>query len=354
MRWAVAPMLVVMLFGAAPAATPAPAPTPSFRVLAFTKTTGYRHGSITDAVAAIANVAAQNGFALDQSEDSSVFNDANLARYKVIAFLLTTGDILDADQQAAMERFIRAGGGYVGVHSAVDTEYEWPWYGALVGAYFTNHPAIQQATINVTDANDPSTAHLPRTWVRTDEWYNFRTNPRANVNVLATIDESTYDPGPDAMGADHPIAWSHPYDGGRAWYTAGGHTFEAWYEPLFVSHVVGGIKWAAGPLPAVTPTPATAAKPAPKIVSLKTALKARRVVATVKHTACSCKAQLSVRVRGRMLKTKQLAVKGTTTRLTSAVLPKGRWQLSVTLTGPPAGTPPKASSAVGRRWVTVR
>jgi type 1 glutamine amidotransferase len=339
----------VLLLAAAPAAAPAPASAagtpPSFRVLAFTKTTGYRHGSIADALTAVEKLGAANGFAVDRGEDARVFNDANLARYKVVMFLLTTGDVLDADEQLAMERFIRAGGGFVGVHSAVDTEYDWPWYGGLLGAYFTSHPAIQQATINVTDGTDPSTAGLPRVWVRTDEWYNFRTNPRPNVNVLATIDETTYDPGPDAMGSDHPIAWSHAYDGGRAWYTAGGHTFEAWYEPLFLTHVLGGIKWAAGAVATALPTPVS--RP-PSITSVTTALSGKRAVVTVKHSACACEVQLAVSVHGRVLTTKR-PVTGTTTRLTSAVLPKGRWQLRVTVTSRPA-----AQSAVVRRTITVR
>jgi type 1 glutamine amidotransferase len=348
-RPAAALALLALLLGATPAAEPArnaaSATTPAFRVLAFTKTAGYRHGSIADALAAVEKLGAANGFGVDRGEDAGAFNDANLARYKVVMFLMTTGDVLDANQQLAMERFIRAGGGFVGVHSAVDTEYDWPWYGGLVGAYFTSHPAIQQATINVSDSTDPSTAGLPKVWVRTDEWYNFRTNPRANVNVLATIDETSYDPGPDAMGSDHPIAWSHAYDGGRAWYTAGGHTFEAWYEPLFLAHVLGGIKWAAGPVPTALPA---AISRAPELRSVTTSLSGKRVVVTVRHSACACDIQLAVSVRGRTLTTMKAVSGGTTTRLTSAALPKGRWQLRVTVKPRPAG-----QSAVVRRTINV-
>ena len=156
----------------------------------------------------------------------------------------TTGNILDAEQQAALEQFIRQGGGFVGIHSATDTEYDWPWYGRLVGAYFASHPAIQTATVRVVNATHPSTKPLPATWTRQDEWYNFRAAPPATVHVLLTIDETSYSGG--SMGAHHPLAWYHHYDGGRAWYTAMGHTTESYSEPLFLQHVLGGIRWAAG------------------------------------------------------------------------------------------------------------
>jgi cytochrome c len=174
-----------------------------------------------------------------------VFTANNLQQYRAVVFLLTTGDVLDATQQAAFETYIRAGGGYVGVHSASDTEYSWPWYGQLVGAYFLSHPANQTATVRVADHVHPSTEHLPDLWVRFDEWYNLQTNPRGRVHVLATLDERTYAPGSGAMGFDHPIAWCQEFDGGRSWYTAGGHTSESYSEPLFQQHLLGGIEWAA-------------------------------------------------------------------------------------------------------------
>jgi type 1 glutamine amidotransferase len=157
---------------------------------------------------------------------------------------LTTGDVLDDSQQAAFERYIQAGNGFVGVHSATDTEYDWAWYGGLVGAYFASHPDIQTAAVQREDSTHPSTVSLPDLWVRTDEWYNFQTNPRDNgdIHVLASLDEASYAGG--RMG-DHPIAWYRSYDGGRAWYTAGGHTSESYAEPLFLAHLQGGIEYAA-------------------------------------------------------------------------------------------------------------
>ena len=216
-----------------------------YRLLVFSRTAGFRHDSIPDAVAAVGRLGDQNGFLVDATEDPSVFTDAGLADYSAVSFLLTTGDVLDDSQQAAFERYIAAGHGFVGVHSAADTEYDWPWYGGLLGAYFASHPDIQRAAVHREDANHPSTVSLPDVWVRTDEWYNFQTNPRdtPDIHVLASLDESSYSGG--TMG-DHPIAWYQEYAGGRAWYTAGGHTRESYSEPLFLQHLLGGLEYAAG------------------------------------------------------------------------------------------------------------
>jgi type 1 glutamine amidotransferase len=217
---------------------------PRFAVLVFSKTSAFRHDSIPQGIAAIKALGAENGFAVDSSEDAARFTVAELARYKVVVFLCTTGDILDTDQKAAFERYIRSGGGFVGIHSASDTEYQWAWYGRLVGAYFASHPQIQRATVRVEDLGHASTEGLPAAWQRTDEWYNFRNNPRGNAHVLATLDEATYSGG--KMGADHPIAWCQEINGGRSWYTAMGHTSESYAEPLFRLHLLGGIESAAG------------------------------------------------------------------------------------------------------------
>jgi cytochrome c len=215
-----------------------------FTVLVFSKTAGFRHDSIPQGIAAIEALGAEHGFAVDSTEDAAWFSDAVLGRYKVVLFLNTTGDVLDAGEKAAFERYIRSGGGFVGIHSASDTEYGWPWYGRLVGAWFASHPQIQRATIHIANPDHPSTKGLPAAWERTDEWYNFRSNPRGAVQVLATLDEATYSGG--AMGADHPITWCQTIDGGRSWYTAMGHTKESYDEPLFRLHLLGGIESAAG------------------------------------------------------------------------------------------------------------
>ena len=218
---------------------------PAFKVLIFSATAGFRHASIPNGIAAIQKLGAANNFAVDTTEDATQFNDTNLAQYAAIIFLSTTGDVLtNAQQMTALQHYMQAGGGWVGIHSASDTLHNWQWYGGLVGAYFVDHPGIQQATIKVADRVDPSTSMLPKRWVRTDEWYNFSINPRPAVHVLATLDETSYSGG--GNGFDHPTAWSHKYDGGRAWYTGGGHTSESYSEPLFLAHLLGGIQFAAG------------------------------------------------------------------------------------------------------------
>jgi len=217
---------------------------PRFAVLVFSKTTGFRHDSIPHGIVTIKTLGAHHGFSVDSTEDATRFTDMELARYQVVVFLSTTGDILDDGQKAAFERYIRSGGGFAGIHSASDTEYRWAWYGRLVGAYFAGHPEIQRATVRIEDLGHASTRGLPPIWERTDEWYNFRNNPRGTVHVLATLDEATYSGG--KMGADHPIAWCQAIDGGRSWYTAMGHTTESFAEPLYRLHLLGGIESAAG------------------------------------------------------------------------------------------------------------
>lgn len=234
-----------------PKASAAAAAEESFDALLFSKTAAFRHSNIDEATTAIQALAADNNFTVTATEDSSAFNDANLEQYEVVIFLSTTGDVLNPSEQAAFERYIQAGGGYAGIHAASDTEYDWPWYGNLVGAYFNNHPpGTPSATVKVEDPAHPSTAGIQRRWQRTDEWYNFRTNPAANprtkLHVLASLDETTYTPGNGSMGNEHPIAWCQDYDGGRSWYTGMGHTEASFVDPAFLGHILGGIQTAAG------------------------------------------------------------------------------------------------------------
>jgi len=232
------------------------------RVLVFTRTLGFRHDSIPDGIEAVRRIG-KGRFEVDATEDPDAFTEENLDRYAAVVFLSTTGEVLDGPRQKAFESYIRGGGGFAGIHAAADTAYEWPFYGALVGAYFKGHPAIQPAEIDVEDRTHPSTRMLPDRWKRTDEWYTFRDNPRGRVHVLMTLDESTYEGG--GMGDDHPIAWTTtaattPAVGkGRGWYTGGGHTKESFREPLFEQHMLGGILWAAGL--ADDPEPSTPAEP---------------------------------------------------------------------------------------------
>ena len=213
------------------------------RVLLFSETRDFRHDSIEVALSALEEIAIAGGIQTDRAADSAgLFTEANLAKYDAVVWVSTSGDVLDATEQAAFEQFIRAGGGYAGIHAASFTEYEWPWYARLVGAYFQSHPEIQSATQDIEDATHLSTAHLGLRWTRTDEWYDYRTNPRAQVNVLLTLDETSYTGG--IMGDDHPSAWYHDYDGGRSWYTGGGHTEASYAEPEFRAHLLGGLQYA--------------------------------------------------------------------------------------------------------------
>lgn len=211
-------------------------------VLVYSRTNGYRHD---DAIAAATNAlpAAAPELELHFSEDPAAFYE--LDDYAAIVFLYTSGnDVLDETGKIALESFVRDGGGWLGIHSAADTEYVWPFYARLVGAYFEDHPAVQPATMLLEHAGHPALADVPlEPWQAADEWYNFATNPRrtGGVAVLATLDETTYTGG--TMGVDHPIIWAHANLGGRAVYTALGHVADRWSEPGFVQHITSGLRW---------------------------------------------------------------------------------------------------------------
>jgi len=212
-------------------------------VLIFTKTAGFRHESIKKGISAIKELGSQNGFAVFHTEDASFFNPSSLKKYQSIIFLNTTGDILNDEEQKNFEQYIQAGGGWVGIHSAADTEYKWPWYGQLVGAYFNGHPKIQNADLNVIEKSHPSTKKLPDLWNRKDEWYNYKF-VNSNLNTTIKIDEGSYEGGTN--GENHPISWYHNHDGGNAFYTGLGHTTESYQEKLFLDHILGGIFWSMG------------------------------------------------------------------------------------------------------------
>ena len=222
--------------GCGPAAGPA-----QYRVLVFTRTTGFRHASIPTGIATIRELGAAGGFAVTATEDPAALRPDGLAGYRAVVFLSTSGDVLDPAGRAALEAYVRGGGGFVGVHSAADTEYDWPFYGELVGARFAGHPAVQPVTIRFRPS--ALTAGLPSTWRVTDEPYNFRRRPEG-VQVLATLDESTYSGG--TMGADHPIAWTAAVGLGRSFYTGLGHPDEIYADPVFRRLLAAGIRYAAG------------------------------------------------------------------------------------------------------------
>ncbi len=217
--------------------------TPPVNLLIYSKTKAYRHECIEPGSQALQSYFSKYGIVSTFTEDSAVFTAQKLKDFDAVMFFQTTGNVLDSAQQVAFENYIKSGKGFVGVHAASDTEYDWPWYGRLVGAYFSSHPDIQPAALIKTDTAHISCKHLPERWTRTDEWYNFKQAP-TGVNVLLALDEATYKGGD--MGANHPMSWYHTIDGGRAFYTALGHTVESYRDTLFLEHVRQGVLWSSG------------------------------------------------------------------------------------------------------------
>jgi uncharacterized protein len=231
----------------------APLSAQQFNALLFTKTAGWHHDSINAAVTAVQDLAKLHDFTVFWTEDAGrVFTDASLAKYQVVIFLLTSGDVLNEEQQAVFQRYIRQGGGFVGIHSASDTEYDWPWYTEMVGHMFHIHPVVQTATMKVENPNFPGMDRFAKRFLFTDEWYEFDAPRTDRLRYLLSVDEKTYKTAADwgakkgqGMGEFHPIAWFQEYDGGRAFYTALGHLPATYQDANFMHHVYGGIYWAA-------------------------------------------------------------------------------------------------------------
>jgi cytochrome c len=286
LRVVIAATMLLTVAVVTPTSALAARPSPT-RVLVFHRTAGFAHDSIPAGVAAITDLGSQFGFAVDSTTDPLVFNDENLSRYDAVVFLSTTGNVIPgADQRAAFERYIRAGGGFFGIHAASDmgasVRNTWPWYMNLVGAAFKGHTATrvwsdtvlptdlyagplseapfdatpagdgivyatwEPAKVIVEDPSSPTMQGWGRSRVHIDEWYGFLTNPRPNVHVIASLDETTYNPAAGAMGDDHPITWCQSYDGGRSVYTGLGHTTTAWSNGEFLKLIRGGIQMATG------------------------------------------------------------------------------------------------------------
>ncbi|MFQ3677805.1 MAG: ThuA domain-containing protein [Fimbriimonadaceae bacterium] len=220
-------------------------------VLVFTKTAGFRHDSIAAGVESFRRMASERGMRVEFTEDAGAFRADVLRRFRVVVFLNTSGDVLGPAQQSAFETWFRAGRGFVGIHAASDTEYEWPWYGRMLGAYFQSHPpGVHRATVTVERREHPIVSHLPRRFVHTDEWYDFRDNPRARVTVLATVNNRDY-PG-STMGTDHPIVWCQEFEGSRSFYSAFGHTDETFRDPRIFEMHWRALNWVARRTPATS------------------------------------------------------------------------------------------------------
>lgn len=238
---------------AAVAALAVSASAQQFKAALFSKTAGWHHDSINAGVTAVQDLAKLHHFEVFWTEDAGrIFTDQQLEQYDVVIFLLTSGDVLNDEQQAAFERYVQNGGGYVGVHSASDTEYEWEWYTQMVGYMFHIHPAIQTGAMKVEDPNFPGMDRFANRFLFTEEWYEFGPPKTEGLNFLLSVDENTYQPAAnwgvkqgDGMGDFHPISWYQNYDGGRAFYTALGHLPATYSDADFMHHVYGGIYWAA-------------------------------------------------------------------------------------------------------------
>ena len=213
------------------------------RVLVFSKTNGWRHDCIPAGKIALKKLGDAHHFETIFSEDSTVFNPEYLKQFKAVVFFCTTLNVLSETEQTAFEKYIQSGKGFVGIHAAADTEYDWPWYTKLVGAQFQSHPkGTPTAMVQIIDRDFIANKHIPNaTWQRTDEWYNYK-NFNPTVNVIMNLDETSYQGG--IMGAQHPIAWYHSYDGGRAFYTGLGHTIASYSDDIFMKHLLGGIQYA--------------------------------------------------------------------------------------------------------------
>jgi type 1 glutamine amidotransferase len=212
------------------------------KVLVFTKTLGWRHKSIETGVKTIRDFGETHNFVVAHTEDSLHFSQADLPQYDAIVFLNTTGNVLDSKGQTAFEKYIQGGGSFMGVHAAADTEYDWPWYGNLVGGYFESHPNdpnIRKAQL-IKKENHRSVKHLQNTTQLSDEWYNYK-NLNKEIKPVLMLDEASYEGGTN--GDYHPISWSHEYDGGKAFYTGLGHPKEAYSNPLFRTHLEEALLW---------------------------------------------------------------------------------------------------------------
>ncbi|MDB4583580.1 ThuA domain-containing protein [Draconibacterium sp.] len=218
-------------------------------ILVFSKTSGFRHASISSGLKMLYDNSRKQNWIITATEDASLLRDEFLARFDVAVFLNPTGDAICDMGQEAFEKFMKKGKGFVGIHAASDCEYEWPYYGNLVGAYFLTHPPAQKATVIFENYDHPAMKPFEgmKTYTTVDEWYSFKKNPRPNVNVLARLDENTIKKSNNDTWKmdDHPLIWWNDKDGIRSFYTVFGHTHEAFQDELVIEHIKNAINWSA-------------------------------------------------------------------------------------------------------------
>lgn len=230
-----------------------------FKVMVYTTPDRWHDATIPIAMNEFKEMALRHDFNLTwaqragNADTENPFTDEYLQNFDAIVFLHSRGYNLSDDQMDSFKRYIRSGGGFVGIHAPAASEDQEEWFHRLIGRVFTDHPKEQTAVINVVDHNFPATMHLPEKWVWTDEWYSFGEEMTDNLNTILTVDESTYDPnrtwGDDTrfteMGDYHPISWYQEFEGGRSFYTSLGHIPATYKDPWFLAHIYGGIYWAA-------------------------------------------------------------------------------------------------------------
>jgi type 1 glutamine amidotransferase len=210
-------------------------------MLMLTATAGFRHDSIATARQVMAELASSGAFTVTATEDLSSVSDGGLSAYDVLFFALTSGELPFSDaQKGAILAFVNRGGGFLGAHSATDTLYAWPEYGALIGAYFREHPWTEQASVIVEDQSHPASAGLGDRFSLFEEFYAFRENPRPRVHVLLRLDA-----GSVRSSGDYPLAWVNSYGNGRVYYNALGHFSETWRDQRFQRQLSGAIRWVA-------------------------------------------------------------------------------------------------------------
>jgi len=218
-------------------------------LLVFSKNEGFRHESLSSGIKMLYDLSENQNWVITATEDASLFSEKILSEFDVVVMMNPSGDALTDKQQAAFESFMRKGKGLVGIHSAATLEYDWPFYGELIGGYFKNHPPAQIGTVIFENFDHPAMEPFRgmKTHTTFDEWYTFRENPRQKVNVLATLDENSikkYDNDDWRMG-DHPLIWWQEKNGMRSFYTGFGHTHEAFQDELIIEHIKNAINWAA-------------------------------------------------------------------------------------------------------------
>ena len=225
-----------------------------FTVMLVVQTAGWQHESTFNAIPAMERLAKRHDFKLVLKQRAMPVTAEQLADVDALVMINTTGDVFSDDEQAAIEQFVRSGKGWVGVHAAADTEYDWKWYTDMVGHMFYIHPHVQTAMVDVHDTSFPGMTGWAKRRMWTDEYYEYLDGARKpHLNYLITVDEKTYTtdanwgPGKVAKGHGdfHPVSWYHEYDGGRAWYTNFGHVPATFEDPDFLHHLYGGIFWAA-------------------------------------------------------------------------------------------------------------